>query len=89
VLRLAIAAMVIGIGCATTARPVEVETVGQLSASETHVAQAPVHATTDLTPGGFVATESAEDDAGMTVSSGPVETPDVAPKAGLVMGGAR
>lgn len=42
--------------CRTCAKQsaTDVETVGTLSASPTHVYVAPVHATTDLTPAGFV-----------------------------------
>lgn len=45
------------VGCASAPAPraVDVETVGTLTASDTHVAQAPVHATTDFAPAAAVA----------------------------------
>jgi len=57
-------------GCATArqASAPDVEAVGALSASATHVYVAPVHATTDLTPG-FQAIEGADDDATETVTT--------------------
>lgn len=56
------------VGCATVApKPPEVESVGTLTESTTHVAQAPVHATTDLTPS--YAPASADDDGGEVVTT--------------------
>lgn len=75
--------------CRATVAPPAIETVGSLSASDTHVLQAPVHATTDL--GVAYQALSADDDAGATTEHvvGDVEAPELAPKAGLVMGGVR
>jgi len=94
-------------GCATArqASAPDVEAVGALSASATHVYVAPVHATTDLTPG-FQAIEGADDDATETVTTvtrapdasvaagageaDASELPEVAPKSdGVTLGGAR
>lgn len=61
---LAVLALAFGLGvagCATAPRPVEVESVGQLAASSSHVYSAAVHSTTDLTPAvGAVATDDDE-----------------------------
>lgn len=80
--------------CATAPRPTDVETVGTLSASSAHVYTAPVHATTDLTPSFGVVDTDTDTDAAPTANpsespNGSTETPDVAPKTSLVMGGAR
>lgn len=77
-------------GCATAPRAPEVETVGNLTASTTHVATAPVHATTDLS----VAYQPAggDEDAAepMKTETKPDEAalPDVAPKTDGVTTGA-
>lgn len=82
------------IGCATASKPVavEVETVGQLSASYNSVATAPIHASTDLTPA-FGAVDSGDDTSSVatTVSTGEVvEAPAVVAKTdGVTVGGAR
>jgi hypothetical protein len=75
-----------------------VESVGVLSASATHVTQAAVHSTTDLTPS-FGAVEAADDSASTTVTTttrtadaggDAAELPEVAPKdQGLKTGEAR
>lgn len=91
--RLAMLLVALGLaagGCATAPRPVEVESVGDLHASATHVYQAPVHPSTDLS----IAYQPAggDDDAAPAVSGGAgesVEAPEVAAKGGLVVGGAR
>lgn len=58
--------------------------MGQLSASTTHVYTAAVHATSDLTPAGFVV---GGDDIAAPVAAAPeAEAPEIAPKASLVMG---
>jgi len=76
------------LACASAPRPPEVETVGQLAASETHVMSQPVHETTDLARGSFVASDA--DDAPVAAVVGEaVEAPEVAAKGGLVMGGVR
>lgn len=75
---LAILALAFGlgsVGCATAPRPIEVEAVGQLDASPTHVTQAAVHADTDLS-GGFQAVEG-DDSATKTVTT--VSAVDAAP----------
>lgn len=84
------------VGCASAPRAVDVETVGTLTASETHVAQAPVHATTDFAPAAGVADTGDDIPQGASnvevlhreaAASGVVE---VAPKAdGVTVGGAR
>jgi hypothetical protein len=84
---LALVATLSGVGCATAPRSVEVETVGALSASTTHVYAAPVHATSDLAPVGFVV--GGDDDAATVAAVADAEAPAIAPKASLVMGGAR
>lgn len=71
---LIVLALVVGlgsIGCATAPRPVEVESVGQLSASSSHVYSAAVHATTDLAPS-FGAVDTDEDVAVSTKTTDPV-----------------
>ena len=77
-----------GAGCATARPVVTVESVGELAPSYHSIATAPVHATTDLSPDGFV---SGGDDDGATTGPAPAatETPDVAPKSGLTMGAVR
>lgn len=76
------------LSCATAPRPVEIESVGQLAASESHVMQAPVHEGTNLSAG-FQAI-SADDDAPVAAVAGEVvETPAIEAKTALVMGGAR
>ena len=82
------AVMASAAGCATAPRPVEVETVGALSASATHVYVQPVHADTVLTSS-FGAVDTDEDAPVVAAAPAAVETPDVAPKAGLTMGVAR
>lgn len=69
------------IACASAPRPMpEVETVGQLAASDSHVMTAAVHASTDLARGSFVASD---DDAPVAAVAGEVvEAPDVAAKNG-------
>jgi hypothetical protein len=84
------------VGCATAPRPVEVETVGQLSASATHVVSQPVHATTDFAPAAAVADTGDDVPTGETsldilhreaAQAGAV---DVAAKTdGVTIGGAR
>jgi len=83
-----LASMSIG-ACATAPRPpVAVESVGTLAPSYHSIAVAPVHAGTDLSPGGFVAAD--DDETPVTVGTGEViEAPEVAVKGGLVMGGVR
>lgn len=71
-------------GCAT-AHPVNVETVGVLTPSETNVYTQPVHATTDL-PSSFGVVDT---DAGTVGAIPAEETMDVIVKAPLVMGSAR
>jgi hypothetical protein len=87
-LRAVLFSLVLAAGCATAAPPAAVETVGTLAPSYHSIATAPVHATTDLSPG--VQAVSTDDDAPVSVGSGEaVEAPELAPKAGLVMGGVR
>jgi hypothetical protein len=79
----------VGLGACATAAPraVEVETVGALAPSYRSIATAPVAKSTDLSVG-FQAVDT---DEGPAVAAGgeAVEAPEVAPKAGLVMGGVR
>ena len=87
------AALVIGVlagimGCATAPRAPEVETVGAISASSSHVYTAPVHATTDLTPG-FQAIDTDEEPKAEAVAA-PVEAPEVVSKSdGISLGTVR
>jgi hypothetical protein len=68
------------------------DTIGTLTPSETHVAQAPVHATTDF---GHVEIVSTDDDDAAVPMAQPVAVerdaaPEIAPKTdGVTMGGAR
>ena len=75
-------------GCATAPRPVDAETVGALSVSPTHVYAQPVHADTELTSS-FGAVDTDEDAPVVAAAPAAVETPDIAPKAGLTIGVAR
>lgn len=80
--------LLLGACRATVPAAAEVETVGALAPSYNSIATAPVHATTDLSPG--VQAVSTDEDAPMSVGSGEaVEAPELAPKAALVMGGVR
>jgi hypothetical protein len=82
-------ALLAGLGCATAPRPIQVEAVGELTASYHSVASAPVHASTDLTPS-FGAVDTDDDaPAKVTVGAGVVDAPEVASKGGLVVGEAR
>jgi len=83
-------ALAFGLGACASAGPraVEVETVGQLVESRGSVTSAPVHATTDLGVA-YQAVSSDDDEPSGDSGRLPVETPDVAPKAGLVMGTVR
>jgi hypothetical protein len=105
---LVLAVAILGIGCATAARVPDAEAVGTLSASPTHVMQAPVHADTDLsvafqpagwdadggstnaaTPAAPAATEAAVAPVDDIPDDVPDDVPVLAPKAPLIMGGAR
>lgn len=79
-------ALSLGACRATTPAPV-VETVGSLSPSYRSIAVAPVAPTTDLS----IAYQAVSDDDEVATAAAPVavEAPDVAPKAGLVMGSVR
>jgi hypothetical protein len=75
-------------GCATAPRPLDTETVGTLTPTTANVFTVAVHADTPLATEAFVVAAS-DDDAAMVVASAPEEAPAIAPKAALVMGGAR
>jgi hypothetical protein len=87
VVALAVALLAGAAGCHATVAPVEVETVGQLSASYGSVRSAPVHATTDLSPG-FQAVDTDEGPA-VGGAGEQVEAPAVTAKSGLSMGTVR
>lgn len=80
--------LLLGACRATVPAAVEVETVGALAPSYHSVAVAPVHKSTDL---GIAYQAAGDDDDVAAAAPAPelVETPDVAPKAGFVMGTVR
>jgi hypothetical protein len=87
-----VAVLSAAIGCATGAKPVavEVETVGQLSASYHSVAVAPVHAATDLTPSFGAVDTDEEAPAKVSVRTEAVDAPEVVQKSdGLKTGEVR
>lgn len=80
------------LGCATVRPVVEVETVGVLTASATHVTSQPVHATTDFGHAQIVETADDASEVATTVARAPeaAELPEVAPKTdGVKLGEVR
>lgn len=81
------AAAVIGalcglVGCATVApKPPEVESVGTLTESATHVAQAPVHATSGMEDGTWATPVKIKPAPAIATAPAADETPDIAPKS--------
>jgi len=73
------------VGCASAPRAVDVESVGTLTASTTHVSTVAVHATTDFGHAELVTTT--DDDAPVVAAPVAEELPEIASKSdGIVVG---